>query len=137
MYSTSVLGSNNTAAFAHLFAYCSVTDARDLILPNNTAKNCYYRTFFNTPLIIAPQLKAVDVAAAAYTEMFADCSQLSSLHTEQSNWSTTLSTQKVSLYNANWVKNVPAGGTFYKTAVLDVSYGDSWIPVNWTIQEVL
>ena len=137
MYSTSVLGSNNTAAFAHLFAYCNVTDARDLILPNNTAKNCYYRTFFNTPLIIAPRLKAVDVVAAAYTEMFADCSQLSSLHTEQSNWSTTLSTQKVSLYNTNWVKNVPAGGTFYKTAVLDVSYGDSWIPVNWTIQEVL
>ena len=139
MYSTSVLGSNNTAAFAHLLAYRSVTDAKDLILPTNTASSCYYRAFFNTPLVAAPQLRAIDVADAAYAEMFADCSQLRGLYTVQSNWivGSSASASKPSLCNKDWVKNVPGGGTFYKTAVLDASYGDSWIPANWTIKEIL
>jgi hypothetical protein len=139
MYSTSVLGSNNTAAFAHLLAYRGVTDAKDLILPANTANSCYYRAFFSTPIVTAPQLRAVDAAAAAYAEMFADCSQLRSLYTIQSSWIAGPPTliNKPPLCNTDWVKNVPAGGTFYKTAVLDVSYGDNWIPANWTIKEVL
>ena len=64
--------------FYELFKYCSVTSAKNLVLPATTlAQYCYREMFGNCKrLTTAPELPATTLASNCYYHMFQDCSGL-------------------------------------------------------------
>ena len=67
-------------AFASLFRYCGIVNARNLILPATTlASRCYVGMFNGcTSLTTAPELPATTLAEYCYGYMFLFCSSLAS-----------------------------------------------------------
>lgn len=74
-YLTTLEGSHN---FKSLFAYASIVNAHNLILPATTlVSNCYSNMFhYCTGLTSAPELPATTLATYCYRSMFNECSSL-------------------------------------------------------------
>ena len=101
-------------------------------LPATTlASSCYKQMFWGcTSLTTAPKLPATTLVQSCYGSMFNGCTSLNSV--------TCLATDKdlsASSYTSNWLKGVPATGTFYKaTSMTDWSEGSDGIPSGWNTQ---
>lgn len=129
-----------------------LTNAQDLILPNNVASNCFrgifdnctglitapvlpattlanycYRSMFQgcASLTTAPTLPATTLAIGCYREMFQNCSLVNSIITFAENVSLPDCTQ-------GWLYNVAATGDFYNLGGATYTSGENGIPTGWT-----
>jgi hypothetical protein len=98
-------------------------------LPATKLTHGVYQSMFKgcTSLATAPVLPAKKVADAAYYSMFNGCTSL--------NYVKCLATD-ISEDGAveDWMKDVPAGGTFVKATTLEWPTGASGIPDGWYIE---
>ena len=112
---------------------CSVRNASGLILPTELFGGCFAYMFeYNTDLQTAPVLPNFvwDGGWNLYY-MFDGCSNLTSLSTQFTSWSTS-----PEVY-ASWVQDVAANGTFYKSSSLNEEYdGANRIPIGWTVVNI-
>lgn len=103
-----------------------LTNAQDLILPNNVASSCFRGMFDNcTGLITAPTLTVSILANSCYYQMFNGCSSLTSIVTYAQDISATNC-----LYN--WLSGVAATGDFYNLGGATYTSDASGIPSGWT-----
>ena len=103
-----------------------LTNAQDLILPNNVANNCFRGIFDNcTGLITAPALPATTLSNGCYYEMFKGCSSLTNIVTYAQDISATNG-----LYN--WLSGASATGDFYNLGGATYTSDASGIPSGWT-----
>ena len=154
MGTTDVISS--TADFSKLFYSAPITDASELVLPNNVAPNCYEQMFmgcekletpptlpattlssscyygmFNgcTSLTTAPELPATTLADFCYAYMFQYCENLNYIKCS----AVDISADDCTL---DWVDGVSDNGTFSKPmAATDYVIGTSGIPYNWEIDD--
>ena len=90
---------------------------------------CYTNMFRGcTSLVVAPNLPAETLANNCYEYMFYGCTSLNSIKCLATNISATNCL-------ANWMYNVPSGGTFVKKAGVTWPTGTSGIPSGWTVVE--
>lgn len=119
--------------FKQLFKGVSgLTDASNIIMPNNTKSYCYYGMFEDCKnLEKAPELPALRLESASYQYMFANCSKL--------NYVKCLATNiTASNCTANWLSVVANTGTFVKNPNMSSwTTGVSGIPNNWTVQDAV
>ena len=67
----------STADFSKLFYSAPITDASELVLPNNVAPNCYKQMFSGcTSMVSAPELPANKLSSNCYEGMFNGCTSL-------------------------------------------------------------
>jgi hypothetical protein len=115
-------------AFAHLFENNMIYDAKNLILPNDTTRGCYYSMFFYNPyLVYAPILNAQVLNVWSYRSMFYGCQNLDYIKCLANDISASACT-------TDWLNNVSSTGTFVKDANTTWPTGSSGIPANWTVQ---
>ena len=146
----------STADFSKLFYSAPITDAAELVLPNNVAPNCYEQMFmgceklestptlpattlssscyygmFNgcTSLTTAPELPATTLADFCYAYMFQYCENLNYIKCS----AVDISADDCTL---DWVDGVSDNGIFSKPmAATDYVIGTSGIPYNWEIDD--
>lgn len=110
-----------------MFKDCtSLTEAPEL--PATKLIHGVYQNMFQgcTSLQKAPVLPATKVADCAYSYMFDGCTSL--------NYIKCLATDITEEGAVNcWMNDVPAGGTFIKSAAMDWPSGASGIPTGWTV----
>ena len=100
------------------------------ILPATTLGiNCYQYMFTYCAFTTAPVLPATILTENCYGFMFYRCTNLNYIKMLATDISAT-----DCLYS--WVDNVASSGTFVKDAFLDITYGTSGIPSNWTVTNV-
>ena len=149
-----------TGAFEALFGNCFyLTDASNLILPSNTAYNCYKYMFCQSGLTAAPALPATTLADSCYQKMFVDCTSLTAA---PSLPATNIATDAyemifkgcslidevvmlgenfaggsdIDLCLYDWLVDTAATGTVYATATgVDLLTDNSMLPQGWTVQE--
>lgn len=121
---------NTLQNFDSLFQKNSgITDASNIIMPQNTKNNCYHRMFEDCyNLEKAPTLPAVTLEPNAYQYMFANCSKLVYVKCLATNMSATDCT-------GNWLSSVSPTGTFVKHPNATWETSDSGIPKGWTVQD--
>ena len=84
-----------------------------------------------TSLTAAPTLLATTLAKNCYFEMFRSCSNLSSIQVAFTDWTDTEDATKY------WVYEVAANGVFTKPVTLSTEFGESRIPTNWRIKDIV
>lgn len=113
------------------------------------AENCYMNAFGGTSITVAPDLPATNAAIGCYRYMFRYCpivkaptlgvtqlehtalsylfegTDIREIEVNFSEWHNTATN--------NWVKGVPANGTFIKPKALPEEYGVNRIPEGWTV----
>lgn len=94
------------------------------------ATNCYLSMFQGcTSLMNAPVLPATTIqASGCYKAMFSGCTSLGNVKCLASGFPNPSCTE-------NWMRGVPASGTFTKAAGTTWSSGASGIPTGWTVLE--
>ena len=117
------------SCYREMFNNCrSLTTGPEL--PSTTlAQECYGNMFFScVSLSAAPYLPSTSLARDSYYCMFYNCSSL--------NYIKCLATDiSASDCTTNWVKNVPANGTFVKDANMSSwTTGVNGIPDGWTVE---
>lgn len=149
------LPSDYTYNFTYMFSYQESIDidASNLILPSNVTSYCYSSMFRQSGLIAAPALPATSLTERCYSQMFQNCTRLttapdlpasvlmnrcyhamfrycSNLNYVKAMFISTPGTN----YTNNWLGDVAANGTFIKSrqANWNVS-GASGIPSGWTV----
>ena len=107
-----------------------ITDASNIIMPQNTKNTCYHRMFEDCyNLEKAPVLPAVTLEPYAYEYMFANCSKLVYVKCLATNISANSCTE-------SWLNGVSPTGTFVKHPNMSSwSRGASGIPANWTVED--
>ena len=126
------LPSGNTVNTLHNFdslfwKNSGITDASNIIMPQNTKNTCYHRMFEDcTNLEKAPTLPASQLEPYAYKYMFANCKKLSYVKCLATNMT-------ASDCIANWLSSVASTGTFVKHPNAVWSTGESGIPKDWTV----
>ena len=115
--------------YSQMFYGCTSLVEGPEILPATTLKvSCYIQMFSGcTSLTKAPVLPATILKASCYQYMFIRCTSLQEI--------TCLATD-ISASNciSDWVRNVPAGGTFYKNPSMTTwTTGEFGIPKGWTV----
>lgn len=104
-------------------------------LPSTTlAKFCYQSMFGNcTSLVNAPELPATTLEHYCYNDMFTGCTSL--------NYIKATCSPNSEINKTNWVQNVAATGTYiisdpnYNPNTDGIIYGQSCVPVGWTIKD--
>lgn len=106
-----------------------ITDASNIIMPQNTKNSCYYRMFEDcTNLEKAPTLPASQLEPFAYKYMFTNCHKLSYIKCLASNISAADCT-------ANWLQGAAASGTFVKHPnMTSWTRNENGIPEGWTVE---
>ena len=154
MGTTDVISS--TADFSKLFYSAPITDASELVLPNNVAPNCYEQMFMGcekleatptlpattlssscyygmfsgcTSLTTAPELPATTLTNNCYQCMFQNCTSLNYLKCIATDISAAACTY-------NWLSGVPSTGTFIKASSASWPTGNNGIPSGWTIENI-
>ena len=149
--------------FAYLFSKCyQLVDASNLVMPVNTAENCYksmfngctslttapelpattladqcYYSMFNgcTSLTTAPELPATTLVRSCYASMFYGCSNLNyikAMFTTDPNLNIGRSKPC-----ASWVYGVHSVGTFVKNSAATWTLtGVNGIPSGWSVETV-
>ena len=126
------LPSGNTVNTLHnfdsLFMYNSgITDASNIIMPQNTKNTCYHRMFEGcTNLKKAPVLPAATLKPYAYEYMFANCPKLVYVKCLATNISASNCT-------SNWFSSVSPTGTFVKHPNATWERTVNGIPSGWTV----
>ena len=113
-----------------MFSGCTSLENVMLTLPATTLESsCYYAMFVNTKITTAPYLPATTLVTDCYGMLFDGCSKLNYI---KAMFTTTPGTS----YTANWVRNVPSGGTFVKNsaATWADTFGNNAIPTGWTVE---
>ena len=120
----------STADFSKLFHSAPITDAAELVLPNNVAPNCYEQMFSRcTSMVSAPELPATILADFCYAYMFQYCENLNYIKCS----AVDISADNCTL---DWVDGVSDNGIFSKPmAATDYVIGTSGIPYNWEIDD--
>lgn len=116
-------------AFYALFSGCTNLEgvSYDFLPATTLANYCYYSTFSNTSIKIAPLLPAKTLIPNCYTRMFYRCSSLSYI---EAMFTTTPS----STYTSGWVNGVSSSGTFVKHIYADWDVrGVNGVPTNWIL----
>lgn len=127
LITTPVLPAENAASFCYeyMFTKCNITEINNINL-NTLQDSCCFGMFMNCKNITqAPQLKAKNLVANSYSNMFNGCSNLNSISVQFTEWLDSATT--------NWLKSTAATGTFNCPTELQIIYGDSNIPGNWTV----
>ena len=130
------LPSGNTLNTLHNFdslfwQNSGITDASNIIMPQNTKNSCFYRMFEDcTNLEKAPTLPASVLEPFAYKYMFASCNKLSYVKCLATNITASDCT-------ANWLSSVAQTGTFVKHPNATWPSGISGIPTGWTIIDIM
>ena len=111
---------------------CSVRNASGLILPTELYTGCLAYMFeYNTSLQTAPLLPNFNLEHGwELYYMFDGCSNLTSLSTQFTSWSTSPDVYE------GWVQDIAANGTFYKSSSLNEEYGSNRIPYGWTVVNI-
>lgn len=136
-YSEKLLNSSNRAAFIKLFKLARVFNADNLILPDNVSKECYRSMFEDTDIRKSPLLKAEILEDLCYESMFKGCEQLSVITCKFKEWTTEdyITHERINC-TRDWVTGVSTSGTFNKDADLEIIHGSSYIPNNWTVNNI-
>jgi len=116
--------------YSKMFSNCiSLADAPDILPATTLSNSCYSHMFSNcTSLETAPELPAPSINAnAAYANMFEGCTSLNYIKCLLKTYP-----RLGLLYMGNWVRGVPAGGTFVKSSSANWGNGVHGIPVGWT-----
>lgn len=104
-----------------------ITDASNIIMPQNTKNTCYHRMFEDCiNLEKAPALPSATLEPYAYEYMFANCSKLVYVKCLATNMSATNCT-------SNWLGSVSSTGTFVKHPNATWPTGEDGIPAGWTV----
>ena len=104
-----------------------ITDASNIIMPQNTKNSCYNRMFEDcSNLEKAPTLPASQLEPFSYKYMFANCKKLSYVKCLATNMTASDCT-------ANWLSSVASTGTFVKHQNAVWSTGESGIPKDWRV----
>ena len=142
-------------SYSHMFYQCSSLLDAPKDLPATTLKGyCYKNMFYGCWALtgVPTELPATTLYGYCYQGMFNGCGQLKdSPHICANNFSGNYSMSGMFIYCSslssinvdftswpeyttnNWVSNVSANGTFYKSSSLNASYGVNAIPSNWTV----
>lgn len=105
-----------------------ITDASNIIMPQNTRNSCYNRMFEDcSNLEKAPTLPASQLEPYAYKYMFTNCGKLSHVKC----LAITISAKDCT---ANWLSSVANTGTFVKHPDATWPSGASGIPNGWTVE---
>lgn len=139
-----------------MFADCPLITTAPEIKATTLADQCYFGMFNGcTSLTTAPELPARILADYCYADMFHGCTALTAapelparILSQNCYWTmfkgcTNLREIKCLATDVSatdclkeWVKDVPAGGTFTKKAGVTYPTGNSGIPSGWTVVEV-
>lgn len=117
------------SCYNSMFYGCTALTTAPATLPAMTlATYCYNYMFYGcTSLTTAPELPAETLVGNCYNSMFYGCTSLNSVKCLAENISATNCT-------TNWVRNLPATGTFYKSANMSSwTTGVNGIPSGWTV----
>lgn len=116
--------------YQYMFEHCtSLTTAPELPATVLT-KGCYSGMFEDcTSLTVAPRLPATELTDYCYLSLFSGCTSLKRVSVAFTAWKTTASQTK------SWMNEVPASGLFICHASLAKTYGDGYIPFDWTVAE--
>ena len=112
-----------------MFNGTHITKAPKLI-STSLAKSCYETMFGKcSDLTATPLLPATTLAETCYKGMFQDCTNLKTITCLATDISATNCTQ-------DWVKNIAAGGTFYKNSLMSSwTTGNKGIPSGWSVSD--
>lgn len=116
--------------YMQMFQDCTSLTTAPAILPATKLTHGVYQNMFEgcTSLTTAPVLPATKLADQAYCNMFNGCTSLNYVKCFATDISETWAVE-------DWMKGVPAGGTFVKSAAMTSwPTGDSGIPAGWTVQ---
>lgn len=126
--STATSSSNFDSLF---WTNTGITDASNIIMPQNTRNSCYNRMFEDcSNLEKAPTLPASQLEPYAYQYMFANCGKLSHVKCLAITISATNCT-------ANWLAQVANTGTFIKHPNATWPTGRDGIPDGWTVEDAV
>lgn len=146
---------HNNMNYHALFTQCTtIVNASELILPFLDMGNGDYRGMFKdcTSLVTAPELPATTLSDYCYSSMFRGCTSLTtapvlraeSLAKSCYNYmfdgcaklnNITMLAKNIGneSYFTNWVNGVSNTGTFYKSYMANLPFGESGIPVGWEV----
>ena len=101
-------------------------------LPAKTLKSSCYKNMFNgcTKLTTAPALPAKTLTTSCYEGMFNGCNLLNYIQAMFGSW-------EDGNHTLNWVKDVNFEGTFKKIISLSLIQGNSFIPFDWVIENII
>lgn len=120
----------STNCYLGMFQYCtSLVDAPQLIA-KTLVQGCYAEMFRGcTALVNAPNLPAKTLANDCYDRMFDGCTRLKTITCAATNFGSGTPT-------TNWMLNVAAVGTFYKTNNVTWDRNASGIPAGWNVRNI-
>ena len=117
------------ACFLGMFYKCVSLSSVPELPATTLAFNCYQSMFESCSSITdAPNLPANTFGSLTdvYTAMFYNCSSLSSIHVNFSDWNNASSTK-------NWVYGVPTTGIFTCPDGLPITKDVDHIPFDWIV----
>lgn len=120
--------------YANMFYNCNAITIGPTILPATTLQNyCYYSMFTGcSSLTKAPILPATTLVSGCYDSMFANNTSLQYI---KAMFTTDPGGEQYNGPCANWVLNVPSGGTFVKNSAATWNRtGANAVPSGWTIE---
>lgn len=123
--------------YGNMFANCtSLTDIPTSLLSATTlADRCYYAMFSGCAnLQVAPYLPAPNTVLYCYSYMFLNCSKLSAVAVNFTNWNYYEDQLGYKMYYTDtWLNGTAANGSFYKPPSLPIYRGQNFIPIGWTV----
>ena len=128
------LNLNHSGSYIAMFMNCTGLIEAPPLLPSKTlSTSCYSYMFFGCrSLTHAPEIQANILTYPSFENMFANCTSLSSINVNFTNWE-----NNSVIFTNNWVNNVSSTGTFIKPLELIDERGASKIPENWNIVKKL
>ena len=110
--------------YSYMFYNCTgLTTAPEKLPATTLADACYYEMFIHcTSLTTAPELPAKELKSGCYSDMFHGCTSLTYLKC----LATSIASGATNSPTYNWVKGVPASGTFVKDASVNYASGQFW-----------
>jgi len=121
----------STNCYCGMFIDCRILANAPALPATTLSTGCYITMFQNCyALVKSPDLPATTLVTNCYQNMFLNCTHLTEVHA-------LFTTEPSDTYTQNWLRNVAATGTFYKSpsATWDqtITRGISTVPAGWTI----
>lgn len=143
------------SCYSNMFYGCTSLTTAPALSATTLAEKCYKGMFWNcTSLTTAPNLPATTLAETCYRQMFLSCTSLETApdlpatslvkecYNEMFNGCTSLTyvkclaTDKSAAFcTTDWMRNVPATGTFVKASGASWTRDQHGIPSGWTVNE--
>ena len=118
-----------TRCYDAMFKNCTSLQTPPELPATTLATRCYREMFYGcTSLTTAPQLPATTLAQYCYSYMFKGCTSLNYIQCLATDTSVTDCTY-------DWVNGVGNSGTFVKDSSMTWYYGNSGVPIGWTIYD--